>query len=147
MKIEIREQPFDPYHELSEYEKTLDLVGNFGATANFIGSMRDTNEGDRVQSMTLEHYPGMTEHHLLQITQQAGQQWQLLDSLILHRVGQIEIGQTIVLVSVWSQHRLDAFEACRFIMEDLKSKAPFWKKEQLEDSSRWVRNNTAGYSE
>ena len=147
MKIEIRPEPYNPYQELESYETARLQQGQFGAQASFIGSMRDSNEGDKVLSMTLEHYPEMTEKHLKSIAQEACVQWQLLDVLILHRVGKIQIGDSIVLVAAWSEHRLDAFEACRFIMEDLKSKAPFWKKEQLEQGERWVEKNTAGYSE
>lgn len=147
MKIEIRPYSYDPYQELQAYEARMHAAGRYGAMCHFTGSMRNTNEGDNVISMTLEHYPDMTERHLQQIVDRAQDQWQLLDGLILHRVGEINIGDAIVLVAVWSEHRLDAFEACRFIMEDLKSKAPFWKKEQLEHGERWVEKNTAGYSE
>jgi len=96
--------------------------------------------------MTLEYYPGMTEKHLRKICEDACKQWAILDALILHRVGVIEIGDPMVLVSIWTAHRGDAFDACRFIMEDLKSKAPFWKKEMLKDGERWVESNTSGYS-
>ncbi len=146
MLIEIRNTSFEPYEELKQYEATLSEQDKFGAMANFIGSMRDSNEGERVISMTLEHYPEMTHKHLTQIVEQAEQQWKLFDVLVLHRVGDICVGDAIVLVAVWSEHRLDAFEACRFIMEDLKSRAPFWKKEQLENGERWVEKNTDGYS-
>lgn len=147
MKIEIRTTPYDPYAELKKYELSLSNKGQIGAMANFIGTMRNSNEGDTVVSMTLEHYPEMTERHLQTIADTAAEQWTLLDCLILHRVGDIQIGDAIVLVAVWSEHRLDAFEACRFIMEDLKSKAPFWKKEKLQSGERWVEKNTQGYSE
>ena len=145
MLIELREQGFDAYQELVRFEQCLPQ-GQRGAAAHFIGSMRDQNEGNAVVSMQLEHYPGMTEKHLQQIVAAARQRWNLLDVLVLHRIGDIHIDDNIVLVGVWSAHRLDAFEACRFIMEDLKSKAPFWKKEQLTEGSRWVEQNTAGYS-
>jgi len=146
MLIEIREQPFEPLVEIERYQSAFARDGKFGATACFIGSMRDFNEGDQVQRMTLEHYPGMTEKHLTEICEGACKQWAVLDALILHRVGEIEIGDPIVLVSIWTAHRGDAFDACRFIMEDLKSKAPFWKKEMLKDGERWVESNTSGYS-
>lgn len=147
MKIEIRPEIYNPYQELQSYEEERLTRGQFGAQASFIGTMRDNNEGDKVLSMVLEHYPEMTEKHLKDIAESATKKWKLLDVLILHRVGQIHIGDAIVLVAAWSEHRLDAFEACRFIMEDLKSKAPFWKKEQLEQGERWVEKNTTGYSE
>ncbi len=147
MQIEIRPDIYNPYQELESYEQKRLKLGKFGAQASFIGFMRNSNEGDKVISMTLEHYPEMTEKHLQTIIDAASEKWQLLDVLLLHRIGKVAIGDAIVLVAVWSEHRLDAFEACRFIMEDLKSKAPFWKKEQLEQGERWVEKNTAGYSE
>ncbi|MCH7696210.1 MAG: molybdenum cofactor biosynthesis protein MoaE [Proteobacteria bacterium] len=146
MKIEIKTEAFDPLVEQQRYQASLDIQGKYGATAVFIGTMRDFNEGDIVKSMTLDYYPGMTEKHLQQICNTAAERWSLLDSLVIHRVGVINIGDPIVLVAVWSVHRGDAFDACRFIMEDLKAKAPFWKKEELEDGERWVEKNTSGYS-
>ena len=106
--------------------------------------MRDFNEGDDVHAMSLEHYPGMTEQHLESICSAAAQKWPLLATLIVHRVGELEPGEPIVLVAVWSAHRAAAFEACRHIMEELKSRAPFWKKEILADGHRWVASNTPG---
>lgn len=122
----------------------MEAAGKFGAQALFIGYMRDFNEDVSVQAMTLEHYPGMTERHLQEIGEEAGRRWELLDVLIVHRIGEIRIGDAIVLVSVWSAHRAAAFDACRWIMEDLKSRAPFWKKEQLEAGERWVEKNSPG---
>ena len=118
---------------------------NFGATTIFIGTMRDFNEGDSVQSMFLEHYPGMTESSLERIMQQAADQWHLNDLCIAHRVGTVYPGDPIVCVAVWSAHRKEAYEANRMIMEELKSTAPFWKKEQLKDQQRWVQCNTKGF--
>jgi len=145
--IELRQEPFDPYREVSDYRKEPALKGKTGATSIFVGSMRDCNEGDRVRGMTLEYYPGMTEKHLHGIVVRAGEHWRLQDCLVLHRVGEIEIDEAIVLVAVWSAHRGDAMDACRFIIEDLKTRAPFWKKERLGDGERWVKSNTTGYSE
>lgn len=146
MKIEIREKGFDPWQELSHYQESLlELHGKYGATASFVGTMRDYNEGDTVRGMILEHYPGMTETHLQNILEVAQRRWGLLDALIIHRVGELHPNDPIVLIAVWSAHRAAAFEACRFIMEDLKSRAPFWKKEILVDGQRWVEKNTAGY--
>ena len=107
--------------------------------------MRDFNEGDEVQGMFLEHYPGMTEKALQAIAEQASERWALLDVLIVHRVGELLPGEPIVLVAVWSAHRKAAFEACREVMETLKSCAPFWKREQLAEGQRWVEKNTTGY--
>jgi molybdopterin synthase catalytic subunit len=146
MLIEVREEPFEPLLEIKSYQSDFNEVGKFGATAFFIGTMRDFNEGDNVKSMTLEHYPGMTEKHLGKICIDACKQWAVQDALLLHRVGEIHVGDPIVLVAVWTVHRGDAFDACRFVMEDLKSKAPFWKKEILDDGERWVERNTSGYS-
>lgn len=146
MKIAISEGYFDPYAELDQYQQAMARQGQYGATASFVGSMRDFNEGDRIERMTLEYYPGMTEKHLQEICKRAGRQWALLDILVIHRVGVIEIGEPIVLVAVWAAHRGDAFDACRFIMEDLKHTAPFWKKEKLPGGERWVEKNTDGYA-
>ena len=146
MHIEVRKEPFDPLDEIREYQNNFKETGKSGATASFVGSMRDFNEGSAVKAMTLEYYPGMTEKHLQKICDTAYERWAVLDALVIHRVGEINIGDPIVLVAVWTSHRGDAFDACRFIMEDLKSKAPFWKKETLEDGERWVDNNTQGYA-
>jgi molybdopterin synthase catalytic subunit len=147
MHIAINSEPFDPWQELNDYQNAMSAPeGQYGATAVFVGTMRDFNEGDNVSEMFLEHYPGMTEHHLENICSQATGEYQLLDSLVIHRVGVIKPSDPIVLVAVWTAHRKQAFEACREIMEDLKSKAPFWKKEQLNDGqNRWVGKNTKGY--
>ena len=146
--IQITEAPLQPWSALVEFEQQRPtLSGKAGATATFIGTMRDFNEGDTVRAMRLEHYPGMTEKHLEEISDQAKSRWDLLDILIIHRVGELQPGDSIVLVAVWSAHRADAFEACRAIMEDLKSRAPFWKKEVLDDGHRWVAKNTPGYTE
>lgn len=147
VRIEIRKEVFEPYREVAAYQKILAITGKAGATCVFVGTMRDFNEGSSVRGMTLEHYPGMTEKHLHEIAAQAGERWRVLDCLILHRVGEIRIDDAIVLVAVWSAHRGDAMDACRYIIEDLKSRAPFWKKEQLDDGERWVDSNTTGYSE
>lgn len=148
MKIEVRETPFAPWQALQAYESDVvarEFPGKFGASAVFVGTMRDFNEGDEVRGMTLEHYPGMTEKQLGHLVEEARGRWQLLDELIIHRVGELQPNDPIVLVAVWSAHRKDAFEACRYIMEALKSRAPFWKKEQLDEGYRWVEKNTDGY--
>ncbi|MDZ7661208.1 molybdenum cofactor biosynthesis protein MoaE [Thiohalophilus sp.] len=145
MHSEIREQPFEPYAELLKYQQAMQAAGRYGATAVFVGSMRDINEDETVTAMELEHYPGMTETYLHTLGVQAAAHWDLIDSLILHRVGRVKPDDAIVLVAVWSAHRKDAFEASRYLMEELKSSAPFWKKEQTPEGERWVENNTAGY--
>ncbi|MDS4025936.1 MAG: molybdenum cofactor biosynthesis protein MoaE [Candidatus Contendobacter sp.] len=146
MKVELRSKPFDPLLELGLYQASLDerRPGRYGATAIFIGTMRDFNGDETVRGMTLEHYPGMTERHLQRIVAAARGEWPLLDTLVIHRVGELQPNDPIVLVAVWSAHRAAAFAACRCIMEELKSKAPFWKREDTTDGPRWVEHNTPG---
>lgn len=146
MNIKITTADFNPWQEVQDYQAATKMAGKFGATSVFVGTMRDFNQGDEVQGMTLEHYPGMTEKQLAVIVTEAETQWPILDTLVVHKVGDILPNQPIVLVAVWTSHRGDAFDACRYIMEALKSKAPFWKKEQLSKvESRWVDKNTDGY--
>jgi len=109
-----------------------------GAVASFIGVVRDLNEGDRVAEMTLEHYPGMTEKALEKIVAEARSRWDIYDALVVHRVGILKPGDQIVLVVVTGAHRGEAFEACEFLMDYLKTRAPFWKKERTPDGARWV---------
>lgn len=145
MFVEVLSEPFDPWRRLQDYQAERLDAGRYGATAVFVGTMRDLHAGDTVQGMTLEHYPGMTEKYLEQISREAAERWRLLDSLILHRVGELAPNEPIVLVAVWSAHRKDAFEASRWLMEELKSRAPFWKKERLHaGGERWVEKNTPG---
>ena len=146
MSIQVRDTGFDPWALLAEYQAAQPggRAGQFGATAVFVGTMRDFNQGDAVQSLFLEHYPGMTESCLEKIAAQAAQRWDLIDTLVVHRVGELRPGDPIVLVAVWSAHRKDAFDASRYLMEELKSRAPLWKKEQLAQGSRWVEKNTPG---
>ena len=144
MQIEIKDAPFEPYSLLTQYQDRVGFAGKYGATAVFVGSMREFNEGDDVSAMWLEHYPGMTEKYLEKISAEAAAKWDILDSLIVHRVGEMQPNDPIVLVAVWSAHRAAAFEASRYLMEELKSRAPFWKKESLADKSRWVEKNTEG---
>jgi molybdopterin synthase catalytic subunit len=106
--------------------------------ASFIGVVRDVNDGSAVGEMTLEHYPGMTEKSIEEIVTQARGRWQVLDALVIHRVGKLRPTDQIVLVIVTSAHRGDAFAACEFIMDYLKTRAPFWKKEQTGEGARWV---------
>ena len=145
MTVEVRAGALEPWRELAAYETARGADRAVGAAAVFVGTMRDVNGGDAVVSMTLEHYPGMTERHLEKISGEAAVRWNVIDTLIVHRVGELRPTDPIVLVAVWSAHRKDAFEACRWLMEELKSNAPFWKKEQLEGGSRWVEKNTPGY--
>ena len=145
MLIEIRGESFNALQEIQTYQASLDIAGKYGAMASFVGAMRDFNEDRTVTSMTLEHYPEMTEKHLNAIAREATEKWNLLDVLLLHRIGKIGIGDDIVLVATWSAHRKEAFESCRVMMEQLKSSAPFWKKEETTDGGKWVEKNTSGF--
>ena len=109
-----------------------------GAVASFVGVVRDGNDGQHIRAMTLEHYPGMTERALEEICAQAHDRWSLIDSCVIHRVGTLLPGEAIVLVAVSSAHRGEAFSACEFIMDYLKTRAPFWKKEDTPEGARWV---------
>ncbi|EJL6393943.1 molybdopterin synthase catalytic subunit MoaE [Vibrio navarrensis] len=111
-----------------------------GAVVTFVGKVRDMNLGDKVIGLSLEHYPGMTEKSLSEICDQAQTRWPLLSVRVIHRVGELALGDQIVLVGVSSAHRSAAFEACEFIMDFLKTKAPFWKKEITTDQTRWVES-------
>lgn len=142
MLIEIKDTPFEPYQRLLDYQAEADIAGKYGATAVFVGSMREFNQGDNVEAMLLEHYPGMTEKYLQKISEEAASKWDILDSLIVHRVGEMLPNDPIVLVAVWSAHRAAAFDASRYLMEELKSRAPFWKKESLQEDTRWIEKNT-----
>lgn len=143
MKVELRGESFDPWQEIQLFEKNQpQLTGKYGATSVFIGTMRDFNDGADVSAMTLEHYPAMTQKHLEEISQEAMQKWNILDTLIIHRFGDVKPNDPIVLVVAWSAHRAESFDACRYLIEELKTRAPFWKKESLEDTTRWVSKNT-----
>lgn len=145
MLIELREQPFEPWAELAKFHRSRsDLSGKHGANAVFVGTMRDYNEGDTVRSLFLEHYPGMTERELERLCRECIDATDVLELLVLHRIGHVEPGDAIVLVSVWTAHRAESFSVCRSVMEELKHRAPFWKKEQLADGQRWVESNTPG---
>jgi molybdopterin synthase catalytic subunit len=147
MYIKICTTAFDPYQEIQLHQHSAKaMTGKFGATNVFIGTMRDFNEGEDIKGMTLEHYPGMTEKQLENIVAEALEKWPILDALVIHRVGDILPNEPIVLVAVWTSHRGDAFDGSRYIMEALKSRAPFWKKELLESQTeRWLEKNTNGY--
>ncbi|RKZ91762.1 MAG: molybdenum cofactor biosynthesis protein MoaE [Candidatus Parabeggiatoa sp. nov. 1] len=139
MTIEVTPNEFNPYARLQAYEETLKIkIRQWGALATFTGTMRDYNEGDTVQAMFLEHYPGMTEEYLFEISETAKQRWDILDTLIIHRVGDIQPAETIVLVAAWAEHRAPALATVSFLIEELKHKAPFWKRETLSFGTRWV---------
>ncbi|MEN8213560.1 MAG: molybdopterin synthase catalytic subunit MoaE [Pseudomonadota bacterium] len=135
-RISVQEADFDVSREL---QRLCDGRTDIGATVSFVGLVRDMNLDDSVVAMGLQHYPGMTEKALQKIVVEAAQRWEVLDATVIHRVGELTPAEQIVLVCIASTHRHDAFEACSFIMDYLKTRAPFWKKEVLADgSSRWV---------
>lgn len=142
----LKSDAFNPWDELKNFEaQRFENQVGFGASAVFVGTMRDLNEGDDVASMFLEHYPGMTENYLRKIIQQAKSKWDLHECLLIHRTGEIFPADPIVLTAAWSSHRREALEACRFLIEELKHNAPFWKKETLTSGeTRWVETNTPG---
>ena len=128
---------FEDFSVAEEYAQ-LSQGTDAGAVVTFVGKVRDFNQGDAVTGLSLEHYPGMTEKSLEEIVLQARERWPLLKTRVIHRVGDLALGDQIVFVGVTSAHRGAAFEACEFIMDYLKTRAPFWKKEQTPDESRWV---------
>jgi len=144
LKIVIQNEPFEPYLTISKYQKSLDK--QYGGAVTFVGTMRDFNEGEAVNSLFLEHYPGMTEKQIQQICEQAKEKWKVVDLIVIHRIGLIHPEETIVVIGVWSEHRSDAFNACRFIINELKTRAPFWKCEQIGDKKKWISKNTADSS-
>ena len=138
MDVEIRVQK-EPLDALAEVRPVYAGRPAVGGVVSFIGLMRDMNQGDAVSARTLEHYPGMTEKALTEIVDEAGRRWSLDAVRVIHRVGTLEPQDAIVLVAVASAHRGEAFRACEFIIDYLKTRAPFWKREQTADGqSRWV---------
>ena len=133
--IRIQEKDFDISAEIAELRKGDPRVG---AVVSFLGTVRDMNDGSQVKGMTLEHYPGMTEKALQEILDQAKARWDIYQTLVIHRVGPLLPEDQIVLVVVTSAHRGEAFAACEFIMDYLKTAAPFWKKEDTPEGARWV---------
>ena len=134
MKILVQREDFDAGAEI----RAVAGDPKIGAVASFIGLVRDVSDGSAVATMTLEHYPGMTEKAIGSIVEEAKSRWEVLDCTVIHRFGQLKPADQIVLVMVASGHRGDAFAACEFIMDYLKTRAPFWKKEQTPQGARWV---------
>ncbi len=134
-QIRIQAEPLD-INAVQEELRTANPA--IGALVSFIGLMRDINEGEAVSTMTLEHYPGMTEKALVAIVAEAERRWELLGVRVIHRVGELHPQDPIVLVVVAGVHRGEAFQACEFIMDYLKTRAPFWKKERTASGERWV---------
>lgn len=135
MPVRVQTEDFDAGVEIARLRSGNPGVG---AVASFVGVARDRNDGEAVATMTLEHYPGMTERALEGICAQARGRWDVIDVLVVHRVGELRPLDQIVLVVVTSAHRGDAFAACQFVMDYLKTEAPFWKKERTRAGERWV---------
>jgi molybdopterin synthase catalytic subunit len=135
MPVRVQTADFDLSTEVAQLRLANPRVG---AVVSFVGTVRDLNDGAAVSEMELEHYPAMTERALEQIVDQAKARWPIFDALVIHRVGPMQPREQIVLVAVTSPHRGEAFAACEFIMDYLKTQAPFWKKEQTPDGARWV---------
>jgi molybdopterin synthase catalytic subunit len=133
--VRVQTQDFDVSTEVALLRQGDARVG---AVASFIGTVRDLNEGDKVSTMSLEHYPGMTERSLQDIVTQAKSRFDIYECVVIHRVGDLKPCDQIVLVAVSSAHRGESFKACEFIMDYLKTQAPFWKKEQTGSGARWV---------
>ena len=135
MTVRVQTEDFDLSSEVANLRRQAPKVG---AVVTFLGTVRDLNEGEHVAEMELEHYPGMTEKSLEAIVAQAKSRWDIFDALVIHRVGPLKPLDQIVLVAVTSAHRGEAFDACEFIIDYLKTEAPFWKKEQTPSGARWV---------
>ena len=133
--VSVQTDDFDVSHEIAAVRRDNPRIG---AIASFVGVVRDLNDGDSVAEMTLEHYPGMTEKSIDDIITEARTRWDVMNARVIHRVGTLKPLDQIVLVVVASGHRGDAFAACEFIMDYLKTRAPFWKKEQTPNGGRWV---------
>ncbi|NBQ85564.1 MAG: molybdenum cofactor biosynthesis protein MoaE [Methylophilaceae bacterium] len=135
MSVRVQTQDFDAGLEINALRSSNP---NIGAVAAFIGQVRDLNDGDQISGLELEHYPEMTEKSLQAIVDQAKKRWDIIDAVIVHRVGKLKPLDQIVLVLVAASHRKEAFAACEFVMDYLKTEAPFWKKEQTPAGARWV---------
>lgn len=135
MQVRVQAEDFDLGQEIAQLRHGR---AEIGAVVSFLGLVRDINDGAKVSGLSLEHYPAMTQKALEGICLEANRRWQLDDILLIHRVGDLAPCDQIVLVAVASRHRGDAFHACEFIMDFLKTRAPFWKKEQGPQGARWV---------
>jgi molybdopterin synthase catalytic subunit len=142
MSVRVQNEDFDVGIELASMRIVDGMHGEknktIGAIVNFIGLVRDINDGDHIQTLTLEHYPEMTQKALEKIETEAKARWHVIESRIIHRIGTLQPSDQIVFVAVASTHRNDAFSACEFIMDFLKTQAPFWKKEVTNQGTRWV---------
>ncbi|GAA0859268.1 molybdopterin synthase catalytic subunit MoaE [Aliiglaciecola litoralis] len=138
--ISIQKQDFD---HCSEYNQLRDNADSDGAIVTFTGLVRDFNQDGSVSIIDIEHYPGMTEKSLMSICSEARNRWQLGQVKVIHRIGPIAATEQIVFVGVSAKHRKDAFNACEFIIDYLKTSAPFWKQEGTPTGMKWVKSNTS----
>lgn len=140
MPVRVQSEDFDVAREIAQLRQSDARVG---AVAAFIGIVRDLNDAAEIRTLTLEHYPGMTEKALAEIVAEAKRRWDVYDALVIHRVGELKPTDQIVLVVVTAAHRAEAFAACQFLMDYLKTRAPFWKKEKTPAGERWVEARTS----
>jgi len=143
MKVIVQHEVLEPYEAIKQHEETVLESGKHGGVVSFVGTMRDFNDGEDVTAMNLDHYPGMTEKHIEAVCQEAMDGWDVMDVLVVHRVGEMYPSDPIVLVAVWSAHRASAFDACRYVINYLKERAPFWKCEVTTEGKKiWVEHNS-----
>ncbi len=139
MKIRLAEEAFDPWQEITRHPSDQPaLAGKFGATTVFVGTLRDFSQGSAVRETTLEHYAPMTQKYLERVAGEAASRWPIDDILVIHRYGELRPDEPIVWVAVWAAHRDAAFTACRYLIDELKTRAPFWKQELTAQGRRWV---------
>ena len=136
MIVKVQQEDFNPMAEMAAFP--VDAIAGAGGSVTFIGTVRDYSEAADILAMEIEHYPGMTERELERIGAEAARHYDILDSLVIHRYGHLAPQDNIVMVAVWSRHRAAAFDACRFLIDALKTSAPFWKKEITPEGVRWV---------
>ncbi len=139
--VKITDQAFDPFAVLADAHAVVNRK-SFGACASFIGMVRDHETSPPITSLALEHYPGMAEREITKVCQNAAQRWSVGHIEVWHRVGRLQLMDSIVVVGVWAAHRAEAFDACRAVISYLKDNAPIWKHEESDHESRWVDKNT-----
>lgn len=144
MSTWVSESPIKAWALIADYETQQLQAGKYGASATFVGAMRDFSTREQISKMVLEHYPEMTTRYLEKLEQEARTRWPIQDCLIVHRVGEIMPADDIVVIACWSAHRRAALDACNWLIEELKLRAPFWKQEFGPDGAQWVAENTDG---
>lgn len=136
MIVKVQTEDFNPQAEIDAFPR--DAIQAAGGQVSFIGTVRDYSEASDILALEIEHYPGMTEAELARVSREAAARYEILDSLVIHRYGRLAPAERIVQVTVWARHRAAAFDACRYLIDELKTRAPFWKKEITPGGSRWV---------